>query len=334
MQAYIIRRLVWMVFVALGMTLVVFVITHLIPADPAMIAAGEGANAEIIESIRKEFGLDRPLWEQYWIYLKGLLRGNLGRSILTGRPVLDDIKERFPATLELALTATLVSLVFGVSLGTLSAVFHGRLADILIRLVSILWVGMPVFWLGLVLQILFYGKLGWLPFGGRTGVNQPSPPHITGMFTLDALLSLQFEILADVLLHLILPVTALALVQMAELARITRSSMLEVLRQDHIRTAYAKGLSQRRVLMFHTLKNASLPIITIAGIHFGYALGGTVLIEAIFQWPGLGRYAVQSIQNVDFQAIIGVAVVLSGVFVLVSLLVDILYTFADPRIRY
>lgn len=323
-----------MVFVALGMTLVVFVITHLIPADPAMIAAGEGSNAEIIESIRKEFGLDRPLWEQYWIYLQGLLRGNLGRSILTGRPVLDDIKERFPATLELALMATFVSLVFGVSLGTLSAVFHGRLVDILIRLISILWVGMPVFWLGLVLQILFYGKLGWLPFGGRTGVNLPGPPHITGMFTLDALFSLHFEILADVLLHLILPVTALALGQMAELARITRSSMLEVLRQEYIRTAYAKGLSQRRVLMFHALKNASLPIITIAGIHFGYALGGTVLIEAIFQWPGMGRYAVQSIQNVDFQAIIGVAVVLSGVFVLVSLLVDILYTFADPRIRY
>lgn len=318
----------------LGMTLVVFVITHLIPADPAMIAAGEGANAEIIASIRQEYGLDRPLWEQYWIFLKGLLQGNLGRSILTGRPVLDDIKERFPATLELALVATFVSLVLGVSFGTLSALFQGRLADIMIRLVSILWVGMPAFWLGLMLQILFYGKLGWLPFGGRTDVSLPSPPRITGMFTVDALFSLHFEILADVLIHLVLPVTALALAQMAELTRMTRSSMLEILEQDYIRTAYAKGLSQRSVLMFHALKNASLPIITIAGIHFGYALGGTVVIEAIFQWPGMGRYAVQSIQNVDFQAIMGVAVVISAVFVLVSLLVDVLYTFADPRIRY
>lgn len=334
MRAYIIRRLIWMVFVVFGMTLIVFVVTHLIPAEPATIAAGLGASADSIQAIRKEFALDRPLYEQYWIYLKGLLHGNLGRSILTGRPVLDDIKDRFPATLELALVSTFTSLLMGVSLGVLSAVSKDRFADNFIRLLSILWVGMPEFWLALMLQILFYGELGWLPAGGRTAVELAGPPRITGMFTVDALLSLRFGILANVLKHLILPVTALSLVRMAELTRMTRSGMLEVLQQDYIRTARAKGLSQMRVLATHAVKNASLPVITIIGIQFGYALGGTVLIEAIFQWPGIGRYAVHSIQNVDFQAVIGVAVVLSGVFVLVNLFVDLLYTFADPRIRY
>jgi peptide/nickel transport system permease protein len=323
-----------MVFVVLGMTVIVFVVTHLIPADPAMIAAGEGADAEIIAAVRAEYGLDRPLLEQYWLFLKGLLRGNLGRSILTGRPVLDDIRERFPATLELALVSTSVALLLGVSMGIFSALSQDRLADNLIRLLSIVWVGMPAFWLALMFQILFYGKLEWLPFGGRTSIAMPSPPHITGLFTIDALLSLRFDILADVLVHLILPVTVLALRSMAELTRMTRSSMLEVMGEDYVRTARAKGLANRTVVMVHALKNAALPIITITGIQFGYALGGTVLIEAIFQWPGMGRYAVHSIQNVDFQAVIGVAVVISVVFVVVNLLVDVAYTFADPRIRY
>jgi len=323
-----------MIFIVLGMTLIVFVVTHLIPADPAMIAAGQGADASSIEKVRQEFGLDRPLPEQYFIFLKGLLRGNLGRSILTGRPVLDDIKDYFPATLELALLSTVVSVVLGVFLGILSALLKDHLTDNAIRVLSILWVGMPEFWLGLMFQILFYGKLEWLPFGGRTSIGMPGPPRITGMFSLDALLTLRFAILLDVLVHLILPVTVLALRRMAELARITRSSMLEVLEQDYIRTARAKGLSERSVILRHSLKNASLPIITIVGIQFGYALGGTILIEAIFQWPGLGRYAVHSIQNVDFQPVIGVAIVASTAFVLVNSFVDVLYTFADPRIRY
>jgi peptide/nickel transport system permease protein len=334
MQAYILRRLAWMVFVILGMTVIVFVISHLIPANPALLAAGEGADASIVAAIRAEYGLDRPLPEQYWLFLKGLFQGNLGRSILTGRPVLDDIKERFPATLELALASTVVALVLGVSMGILSALSQDRIIDNAIRLFSIIWVGMAEFWLALMLQIVFYGKLSWLPFGGRTAVQVASPPHITGLFTVDALLSLRFGLLADVLVHLILPVTALALHRMAELARMTRSSMLEVLGADYIRTARSKGLAERSVIVVHALKNAALPIITVVGIQFGYALGGTVLIEAIFQWPGMGRYAVQSIQNVDFQPIMGVAVVISAVFVLVNLFVDVLYTFADPRIRY
>jgi peptide/nickel transport system permease protein len=334
MSGYIVRRLVWLVFVVLGMTLIVFVVTHLIPADPATIAAGQGASADSIRAIREEFGLDRPLHEQYWLYLQGLFRGNLGRSILTGRPVLDDIRERFPATLELALVATFVSVVLGVLLGTLSAVLRDSHTDNAIRVLSLLWVGMPEFWFALMLQIIFFGKLGLLPAGGRTAIEVAAPPRVTGMFTVDALLALDFGTFLNVLKHLVLPVTALALVRMAELVRITRSGMLEVLQQDYVRTARAKGLSGRSVLFGHALKNAALPIITIVGIQFGYLLGGTVLIEAIFLWPGIGRYAVHSIQNVDFQAVMGVAVILSALFVVVNLLVDLLYTAVDPRIRY
>ena len=334
MLSFIARRLVWMVFVILGMSLIVFVVTHFIPADPAQLAAGPGADASIVRAIRAKYGLDRPLPEQYFMFVKGLLRGDFGRSILTGRPVINDIKERFPATLELALLSTFVSLVLGVFFGVLSALFKGRIGDHIIRVFSILWVSMPAFWLALMLQILFYGNLDWLPFGGRTGMEMPSPPRVTGMFTVDSVLAMRFDILRDVLWHLILPVLALGLRGMAELARMTRSSMLEVLQEDYIRTANAKGLAQARVLAFHALKNASLPIITLFGIQFGWNLGGAVLIEAIFQWPGMGRYAVHSIQTVDFQAVMGVAMVISGLYVLVNLLVDLLYTFADPRIRY
>lgn len=334
MWSYILRRLFWLVFVMLGMTLIVFVVTHIIPADPAKVVAGDTADAATVERIRKELGLDRPLAEQYLIYLKGLLRGDLGKSILTSRPVLDDLKDYFPATLELAILSMTLALVLGVGLGILSALQQGRLVDNLIRFFATLWVGMPVFWFALMMLILFYGRLKWLPAGGRiTNTLQP-PPHITGLFTVDALLSLRFRELGDILMHLIMPVTVLALGRVAELARMTRASMLEVMRLDYIRTARAKGLAERTVIIRHALKNAALPIITIVGIQFGHMLGGVVLVEAVFQWPGMGRYAVQSITSVDFPAVIGVAILASFVFVLVNLFVDLLYTFVDPRIRY
>jgi peptide/nickel transport system permease protein len=333
MSAYIVRRIIWLIFVILGMTLIVFTITHLIPADPAKIAAGLGADASAVEKIRQDLGLDRPLPAQYWIYLTGLLHGNLGRSILTGRPVLDDIKDYLPATVELAVLAMVATVLVGVPLGILSAIQRGRWVDDLVRLFSILWVAMPVFWFGLILQIIFYGRLQWLPAGGRlsSGVARPD---ITGIFTLDSLLTLRFGVLADTLKHLLLPVTALALTRVAEIARITRSSMLEVLGTDYIRTARAKGLIERTVIVRHGLKNALLPVITISGLQFGYLLGGTVLVEAIFQWPGMGRYAVLSITTVDFPAVIGVTVVASAAFVVVNLFVDLMYAFVDPRIRY
>lgn len=334
MSTYIVRRLAWMIAVVLGMTLITFAITHMIPADPAKIAAGLGADASAVEKIRKELGLDLPLHEQYLFYLKNLLRGDLGRSILTNRPVLDDIKDYFPATLELTVVSMTVTMVLGIMLGVLSALQQGRFVDNVTRLLATLWMAMPVFWFGLLLQIVFYGRLGWLPPGGRISERVAMPPKITGLLLVDSVAAMRVDAFLSASLHLILPVLAVSLPRVAEVARITRSSMLEVLGQDYVRTARAKGLAERYVILRHALKNASLPIITTFGLQFGYLLGGTILVEAIFQWPGMGRYAVLSITSVDFPAVIGVTVVASFVFVLVNLVIDLAYQFADPRIRY
>jgi peptide/nickel transport system permease protein len=324
----------WLAVVVVGMTLITFTITHMIPADPAKIAAGLGADASAVEKIREELGLNLPLHEQYWFYLKNLFRGDLGRSILTNRPVLDDIKDYFPATLELTIVAMGVTMLFGVVLGVLSALKRGRMADNIIRLFATLWVAMPVFWFGLLLQILFYGNLQWLPPGGRLGETVTPPPEVSGLLLIDSLLALRIDAFLSALVHLILPVTAVAMTRVAEVARITRSSMLEVLTQDYVRTARAKGLAERIVIFHHSLRNAGLPILTTFGLQFGYLLGGTILVESIFQWPGMGRYAVLSITSVDFPAVMGVTVVASFAFVLVNLAVDLTYRFTDPRIRY
>lgn len=322
-----------MIFVVLGMTLITFVISHIIPADPAKIAAGLGADASAVENVRRDLGLDRPLPEQYIRYLGGLLHADLGRSILTGRPVLDDIKDFFPATVELTFYAMAVTMFVGVALGVLSAIQRGRWTDNLIRLFATLWVAMPVFWFALILQIWFYGNLQWLPAGGQLS-SDVKLTEITGLVTLDALFTMNFSALLDALKHLILPVSALALTRVAEVARITRSSMLEVLGMDYIRTARAKGLQEQIVIIWHALRNALIPVITTFGLQFGYLLGGAVLVEAVFQWPGMGRYAVLSITSVDFPVVMGVTVVASIVFVLVNLLVDVMYVLADPRIGY
>jgi peptide/nickel transport system permease protein len=334
MGTYIVKRMIWLVVVVLGMTLITFTITHMIPADPAKIVAGLGADASAVEKIREEMGLDLPLHEQYLRYLKGVVRGDLGTSILTRRPVLDDLKDYFPATLELALAAMAVTMVMGVLMGVLSALQKGRFTDNVTRVFSTLWVAMPVFWFALLLQILFYGKLQWLPPGGRISEDIAMPPQITGLLLVDSLVALRFDAFGSASVHLILPVMALALTRVAEVGRITRSSMLEVMGVDYVRTARAKGLSERVVVLRHALKNAWLPILTTFGLQFGYLLGGTILVESIFQWPGMGRYALLSITSVDFPAVIGVTVLASFVFVLVNLGIDLSYRFADPRIRY
>lgn len=315
------------------MTLVTFVVTHLIPADPAKAAAGLDATADQIERLKRDLGLDRPLHEQYVVYLANLARGNLGTSIITKRPVADDLRDYFPATLELTLWTLAAIALAGIPLGVVSATRRGGLTDLLTRLFATLWVAIPVFWFGLLLQLVFYLRLGWLPAGDRLapGIELPK---ITGILTLDAVLQGDGTALTSALRHLILPVTALALTRLAIVARMTRASMLEVLGADFIRTARAKGLHDRAVIYRHALKNAALPVLTTLGTQVGFLLGGAILVEAIFQWPGMGRYAVSSITSVDFPAIIGVTLVASAVFVTVNLVVDLMYVVVDPRISY
>ncbi len=333
MIRYIAHRLLWLFVVAVGMTLLTFVLTHLIPADPAKYAAGLDATADQIERVKRDLGLDRPLHEQYLIYLRNLASGDLGMSIITKRPVRDDLTDYFPATLELALSSIIVTVLIGVPLGVISAVRRGGLTDLLTRLFATFWVAVPVFWFGLLLQLIFYVRLGWLPIGGRI---DPAftLERVTGLLTLDAVLQGQPAALASALHHLLLPVLALALARVAVVARMTRAGMLEVLSSEYIRTARAKGLRERAVLYHHALRNAALPVLTTLGTQIGFLLGGAILVEAIFQWPGMGRYAVSSITSVDFPAIMGVALLSGIIFVLVNLLVDLAYLALDPRISY
>jgi peptide/nickel transport system permease protein len=319
--------------VVVGMTLITFVVTHLIPADPVKAAAGLDATADQIEKLRLDLGLNRPLPEQYLIYLSNLLRGDLGSSIVSRRPVLADLREYFPATLELTVYTLAVIVLVGVPLGVVSATRRGGTIDLLTRLFATLWVAIPVFWFGLLLQLLFYLQLGILPAGDRIGPGY-AVPRLTGFMTVDALAAGDLGALGSALQHLVLPVLALALGRLAIVMRMTRASMLEVLGSDYVRTARAKGLHDRIVIYRHALRNAALPVVTTVGTQVGFLLGGAVLVEAIFQWPGIGRYAVSSITSVDFPAIMGVTLLASIVFVAVNLLVDLSYAVIDPRITY
>jgi peptide/nickel transport system permease protein len=333
MAGYLVRRLAWLVLVAVGMTLLIFVITHLIPADPAKFAAGLDATADQIEQTRKSLGLDKPLPEQYLIYLGNLAHGDLGTSIITRRPVRDDLGDYFPATLELTLWTTLLILAVGVPLGVISATRRGGWIDLLTRVLATLWVALPVFWFGLLLQLIFYLRLGWLPAGDRLD-SATVLPRITGLITVDAILQGNPPALLDALKHLILPVVTLALARVAIVSRMTRAGMLEVLGADYVRTARAKGLKERAVIYRHALQNAALPVLTTFGTQVGFLLGGAILVEVIFQWPGMGRYAVSSITSVDFPAIMGVTLATASMFVLVNLLIDLAYMLVDPRIAY
>ena len=333
MAAYIARRLAWLVLVAMGMTLLIFVITHLIPADPAKFAAGLDATADQIEQTKRSLGLDKPLPEQYLIYLGNLAHGDLGTSIITKRPVRDDLADYFPATLELTLWTVVIIAAIGVPLGVISATQRGGWIDLITRALATLWVALPVFWFGLLLQLVFYLRLGWLPAGDRLD-SSIVLPRLTGLVTLDAILQGNAIAFVDGLRHLILPVLTLALARVAIIARMTRAGMLEVLGADYVRTARAKGLHERAVIYRHALKNAALPVLTTFGTQMGFLLGGALLVEVIFQWPGMGRYAVSSITSVDFPAIMGVTLAAASLFVLINLLVDLAYLLVDPRIAY
>lgn len=327
------RRLVFLFLVVFGVSLVTFVISHMIPGNPAELVAGDKAPRELVEKIHREMGLDRPVLEQYATYMGNLLTGDLGTSIRTQRPVLDDILVFFPATLELAAAALALSVLVGVPLGVVSALKKDRLADHLGHTVSVTGISTPAFWLGLLLIYLFYGKLGLLPASGRIDSAIGPPEHITGLYLVDSALTGNWEAFRSALRHLVLPALTLGFIHLGVVTRQIRSAMLEVLREDYIRTARANGLSPARIVLDHALRNALIPSVTIIGLAFGDLLYGAVLTESIFAWPGMGNYVVLSITALDFPAIMGFTIVASTVYVLVNLVVDLLYAALDPQIR-
>lgn len=334
MLLYLVRRVVLLVFVVLGMSLITFSLTHLVPGNPARLIAGQRATQDQVEAVIKKYGLDRPLPEQYATYMSGLMRGDFGKSMTTRRPVNDDISQFLPATVELTLSAMVLTGVFGIPLGLLAAVNRGRMVDHLIRIFTIAGVSMPIFWLGIILQIFFYRWLDVLPAGGRLGIVDIPPPHVTGLYTIDSLIAGDWGTFQSALIHLILPASALAVGSLAVITRMTRTSTLDVLNADYILAARAKGLSEVTILRRHVLKNAMIPTTTVFGLQVGFLLAGNVLTEVVFNWPGIGLYAVKAISYLDYSAIIGVTIVISVIYVMVNFIVDGVYVLLDPRISY
>lgn len=333
MIRFILRRLAGLLFVLAGVSIITFALTQLVPIDPVVAALGQNAREEQIRAYRAEHGLDRPPLEQYSAYVRRLLRGDMGISIRTRRPVIDDLRDYLPATIELSIAAMSVALTLGIALGLVAAVRRNSLLDGITRVFVLIGGSLPIFFLGLLMLALFYNRLRWLPGPGRLDALITAPPRVTGMFTVDSLLAGQWATFRNSLAHLVLPAVTLGYFSTAVILRMTRSSMLEVLNQDYIRTARAKGLRDRTVLLRHALKNGMIPVLTTVGITFGSLLSGAVLTETIFAWPGLGRYATASATSLDFPAVMGVTLVAAIVYPLVNMLVDIGYHVLDPRIR-
>jgi len=326
------KRLLGLLLVVFGVSLITFAISHLIPGDPARLIAGDRASDELVAGIRHQLGLDLPLYQQYGRYLLDLVQGDLGTSIRTNRPVLEDLQAFFPATLELAVVALFLAIVVGVPLGVLSAVYHNRAIDQIARTLAVTGISTPAFWLGLGAIVLFYGHLGWLPGGGRLSEGLAPPPTITGFYLIDALLAGNFSLFMDALKHLILPAATLGFVTLGVIARQIRSAMLDQLGEDYIRTARAYGLSRWTVILRHALPNALIPSVTVLGLTLGDLLYGAVLTETVFAWPGMGAYVVKSIQSLDFPEVMGFAILVSFIYVLLNMAIDLLYRVIDPRI--
>jgi peptide/nickel transport system permease protein len=318
-----------------GITLASFVLSQAVPVDPVTAHLGEqaAANPEIVQAFRHEWGLDRPLPEQYLRYVWNLVHGNLGVSLSTRQPVLLDLRQSFPATIEIAATAMALSVLLGIPLGILSAVRRNSLLDQLTRVGALIGVSMPIFWLGLVGLSVFYARLGWVPEPGRLSPTLTPPPFVTGFLLVDSLLGGRADAALDALRHLLLPALVLSTQNLGVLARLMRGSMLEVMGEDYVRTARAKGLAERSVMLRHAARNGLIPVVTVIGVNFGRLLSGAVIIETVFAWPGLGLYAFRSATALDLPAIMGVGMVVATVYILVNLLVDLAYALVDPRIR-
>ena len=333
MKWYIAKRILLLIPVLIGVSILSFLLIHLAPGDPARTIAGEHASTQTIEALREKYGLDKPLATQYWIWFRQVLKGDLGRSIVSNQPVMREILDRFPNTVELTFVSMFIAILVGSIAGIVSASKQYSFLDYTTMGIALFGVSMPVFWLGIMLMMIFGVFLRWLPLGGRIDTLIPFQ-RISGFYLLDSVISWNWQAFVSSLRYLVLPSVALATIPMATIARVTRSSMLEVLRQDYIRTERAKGLSERLVIYKHAARNALLPVITVIGLNFGLLLAGAILTETIFSWPGIGRYVVKAVQMRDYPAVQGCVLFFAFMFVVVNLITDVLYAYIDPRIKY
>jgi peptide/nickel transport system permease protein len=334
MIRYAAARLAAAAVMVLLATLVVFLIANTVPGDPVLSQLGDlaASNPATVAEFRHKWGLDLPIWDRYWIFLRGLLHGDLGVSLVSRRPVLDDIREYAPATLELASVAFLLSLVIGLPLGVVAAVRRDSWIDNLARVVSLVGVSAPTFWLAFIMLAIFYGWLDLAPGPGQLDPVSFPPDRVTGLLLVDTILAQDWEMFHDAAAHLVLPSVVLASATLGLITRTTRAAMLEALSQDYVRVARAKGLRRRMVVLGHAAPNAMLPVVTLGGLAYANLLSGAVLTETVFSWPGLGRYTYQSAVALDFPAIMGITMIVAVVFIVVNIVVDLSYALLDPRV--
>ncbi|MFT6557670.1 ABC transporter permease [Sneathiella sp.] len=336
MLVYTGKRILTMVGILLGVLLVTFVLSRILPGSPIEMMLGHRPTLEQIEAARLQMGLDRPIIEQFWLYLVNAFQGDLGTSLRTGRPVLTDVLERFAATFELVTLAILLVVALGIPLGTICALRQDKLVDHSARGFSVLGVALPVFLSGMILQMLFYGYLGWLPLQGRIESDVLLDfefPVVTGFYLIDSLLDKNPVAFFSALEHLVLPVLTIAIASLAVVTRITRNMMIEALRQEFILTQRAYGLSNWIINFRYAMRAALIPMLTVIGLAYGYMLGGAVVVEFVFDWPGLGAYVVGAITENDYPAVMAVTLCFAGVYLTVNLIIDLLYFLVDPRLQ-
>lgn len=336
LTTYVIRRLLLAIPMLLGISLALFLIYNIVQVDPLVMIVGERAmnNPEIVQAAVERWGLDKPVWQQYLTYVGNFAQGDLGTSFLTRRPVLQDLLLYLPATVELAVSSLLFAMLLGIPLGIIAGVRYGSLLDRVVWFISLLNASLPPFWTGLIVLFVFYYHLGVMPGPDRLDPRMTRPEHITGLFVVDSLLTGNWAALGSALHHLVLPTVILGGFTLALVLRVTRLAIIEEMRKDYIRTARGKGLSERRVIVRHALRNVLIPLVTILGLAFASLLSGAVMTETVFNWPGLGTYLVRAAANLDYPAIQGGTLLIAAIYIVVNMTVDLLYGFLDPRVRH
>jgi peptide/nickel transport system permease protein len=328
------KLLLTIAFTFFGLLLVTFLIGRVVPVDPVLAVVGDRASQSVYERVYLELGLDKPLYEQFWIYIRNVLQGDLGESLLTKRDIVDDIRRVFPATLELATVGILIGTLIGVPIGVLAAVKQGRLPDQIVRVLGLIGNSAPIFWLGLIGLLVFYARLGWVAGPGRIDIAyEYSFTQQSGLLLWDTAVQGEWEAFRNVVSHIILPAALLGYFSMAYISRMTRSFMLHELGQEYVVTARVKGVPEWRIIWFHALRNAAVPLVTVIALSYAGLLEGSVLTETVFAWPGLGQYLTNSLQNADMNAVLGCTLVIGVIFVSLNLFSDLLYTLLDPRVR-